>query len=59
MDSLPFWWSDDELGLVVVPELQTWLAGEGAARIEPHDRGLAVRAGALALPEPERRDRRH
>ncbi|GAA3830289.1 hypothetical protein ACFS5L_13970 [Streptomyces phyllanthi] len=40
-----------------VRELQSWLAHEAPARLESRDYGLATRAGALALPCPERRDR--
>ncbi|BBC37753.1 hypothetical protein SGFS_090470 [Streptomyces graminofaciens] len=58
-DSLPFFHSDDELGLVVVPELQAWPARQAPARIEPHDYGLAVHAGLLGLPEGERGGRLH
>ncbi|MEW2397698.1 hypothetical protein [Streptomyces sp. NPDC046862] len=55
-ESSPFAWcsraTDSD-----IRELQSWLAQEAPARLESRDYGLATRAGALALPYPERWDR--
>ncbi|MDX3583660.1 hypothetical protein [Streptomyces europaeiscabiei] len=57
LDSPPFSRLDPDIESTVVRDLQTWLAAEAPARIEPLDYGLAVRAGVLGLPAPERWDR--